>query len=149
VIDCIEWEGGHWSTGYPYRVRKVSEGPGRRLIAVHRERWEQANGPIPPGRLIMHTCDNPGCINIEHLRLGTPRDNMIDKVSKGRDHNSVKTHCPNGHPYDIQVTLQSGPRVGAKYRACKECTNLRRRQRYATDPEYRQKAIERAARQRG
>lgn len=127
MSECIEREGGHWNTGYPYRVRRVSEPPGKPLIAVHREVWEKANGPIPPGRFVMHTCDNPGCINIEHLRVGTPKDNTQDMVGKRRHRNNRKTHCPNGHEYDRTVRRRSGSRAGTVQRYCSLCTNARRR----------------------
>ena len=46
--------------------------------------WEQKNGTIPKGSLVCHRCDNPSCINIEHLFLGTQSQNMLDSVNKGR-----------------------------------------------------------------
>ena len=129
-MECIEWHGGHWNTGYPYRVRHIDEPPGPVLIAVHREVWAAANGPIPAGGVIMHTCDNPGCINIEHLRLGTPGQNSRDMAVKGRASNARKITCPNGHPYDRIVTRRTGPRAGVKHRYCSACANERRRERY-------------------
>jgi hypothetical protein len=45
------------------------------------------HGEIPEGQVIMHACDNPGCINPDHLRRGSQGDNLNDCVAKGR-HNS-------------------------------------------------------------
>ncbi len=39
---------------------------------------------IPLGHVVMHTCDNPSCVNPEHLRIGTVQDNNLDKLLKGR-----------------------------------------------------------------
>lgn len=52
---------------------------------LHRLVYEQNYGPIPENMLIEHTCDNPGCVNPAHLRLGTAKSNMQDKIKKGRD----------------------------------------------------------------
>lgn len=46
--------------------------------------YEQANGMIPAGLLLRHICDNPGCINPNHLVLGTHQENMNDKTNRGR-----------------------------------------------------------------
>ena len=51
---------------------------------AHRYVWERLKGPIPKGMFVCHSCDTPRCINIGHLFLGTPQDNMNDKVKKGR-----------------------------------------------------------------
>lgn len=50
----------------------------------HRHAWTQANGAIPDGLWVLHHCDNRACINVEHLFLGTARDNIADMVAKGR-----------------------------------------------------------------
>jgi len=54
-------------------------------MLVTRYAWEQYhNKKIPTGMFVCHTCDNMLCLHIDHLFLGTPKDNMIDMMIKGR-----------------------------------------------------------------
>lgn len=55
-----------------------------RLCHMSRIVWTQTYGEIPEGLHVLHKCDQPSCIRIDHLFLGTPLDNARDKVSKGR-----------------------------------------------------------------
>jgi hypothetical protein len=81
-----------WEFAGPTRkgYGQLGVGSGRH-ISAHRISWELANGPIPDGMQVLHTCDNPPCVNPAHLFLGTHQDNMDDMVAKGRGANA-RTH---------------------------------------------------------
>lgn len=77
---CWKWTAKRDRNGYG---RFSPNGQYSQTVA-HRFSWELHNGPIPEGMLVCHHCDNPECTNPSHLFLGTPQDNMDDKVRKGR-----------------------------------------------------------------
>jgi Flp pilus assembly pilin Flp len=90
VIDCIEWQGERQHQGYG-----VVRLPGKKRAGAHRVAWQEINGPIPEGMFICHTCDNPPCVNPEHLWLGTALDNARDRAAKGRSaHNRPHSAGP-------------------------------------------------------
>lgn len=79
---CSVWTGGVSRAGYGRLV--VSRGGKKRFLIVSRVVWELANGPIPDGLHVLHHCDNPPCVRLSHLWLGTDGDNMRDCAAKGR-----------------------------------------------------------------
>jgi hypothetical protein len=87
---------------------------------AHRYCYTEIIGPIPKGKILMHTCDIPLCVNPEHLRLGTMKDNTYDMISKKRDKNSRKTHCKNGHEFNEENT-KIRIRNNKQHRQCKTC----------------------------
>jgi len=87
---CWEWTGnkvhGYGTFRFGVSVQKA-----------HRVSWVIHNGEIPSGNhhgttCVLHTCDNPSCVNPKHLRLGTQQDNVNDMFARGRQ-------APTTRPY--------------------------------------------------
>lgn len=84
---CWPWRGHRLPSGYgafrctftDLRYSTISQ-----RILAHRFSWMHENGPIPPGLFVLHHCDNPPCVNPDHLFLGTLLDNKRDSMAKRR-----------------------------------------------------------------
>lgn len=71
----------------------------RGVVQAHRFSYERYVGPIPMGMLVLHRCDNPKCVNPDHLFLGTDFDNLHDAMRKGRaDTSGLRVGCPADQP---------------------------------------------------
>jgi hypothetical protein len=81
--ECWEWSGARNAKGYGVKRNAVARGKAENIQA-HRMSWIVFNSEVPDGLLVLHRCDNPSCVNPAHLFLGTHKDNMDDKMSKGR-----------------------------------------------------------------
>jgi len=86
---CHLWTGCKWKNGYGYvRIKG-------KCVPAHRYIYELYRVKIPKGYDLLHICDNPSCVNPQHLVPGTHTDNMRDMVAKGRNANFKGKNNPN------------------------------------------------------
>ena len=77
---CWEWQSAKTTDGYG-RIFCDSK-----ATLAHRWSYQHHVGEIPKGMCVCHKCDNPGCVNPDHLFIGTAQDNVNDMTAKGRSH---------------------------------------------------------------
>ena len=82
LAGCWPWIGSKNRQGYG-KLACVSFG--RHKFMAHRVSYLLFVGPIPRGLQVLHHCDNPSCVNPQHLFVGTQKDNMADCHRKGRE----------------------------------------------------------------
>lgn len=119
---CHEWSGTRSDRGYPLLGDK-------KRTRVHRLSWEIANGrSIPTGQVVRHRCDNPPCVNPDHLRIGTEADNVLDAIRRGRrpvllrDMPNAADMCGNGHDLTKPDALVVASTPSGRRRAwCRTC----------------------------
>lgn len=122
---CWEWIGAN-DRSFGYGILTVN----KNRIRTHRLSWKFFHGEIKNGLCICHHCDNPLCVNPDHLFSGTQLDNIKDMELKNRRVSVLgmiqrrKTHCPKGHPY-------SGKNLVLRFiknmqvRRCRICLKIR------------------------
>ena len=84
ITKCWEWNGSKRRGYGRMTVGSRTDGT-RRSVSAHRVSYELYHGEIPDGMEVCHTCDNPCCVNPEHLFIGTRQDNVDDRERKGRN----------------------------------------------------------------
>lgn len=105
---CWLWVGGKNKQGYgKLRIG----GKGGEHVRAHRVSYELHRGPIPDGFFVMHKCDNPSCVNPEHLDIGTAMDNVADMVSKDRHTYGERTKKSKLTNLAVSVIRESGASV--------------------------------------
>lgn len=122
-------EGGCWEWTASQRNQSGYGGFGinKKIYLAHRLTYQIYKGPIEPGQLILHTCDNRKCVNPDHLYSGTPKDNMSDCSKRGRivSSNRNKIYCKFGHELSGNNLYFCSSRP--KKRICKKCCSIRAR----------------------
>lgn len=79
---CWEW------SGYRNRLGYGVLGVDGKTVYAHRVAWFVQHGVYP--KYLLHSCDNPSCVNLAHLKEGTHRENMQDMARKGRSTRGIK-----------------------------------------------------------
>lgn len=127
---CIYFTGALDKDGYGQITRQGKS------TKAHRAAYEHFVGPIPEGHQIDHechnrdetcaggpTCEHRRCVNFEHLRTATAKENLLASSATWGGRNARKTHCPQGHPYDDENT-----RINSQgSRVCLTCLRVSQR----------------------
>lgn len=118
--DCWEWQGSKNQLGYG----KVDFQ--RKRYKAHRFAWFLTTGHHPQGWLL-HDCDNPSCVNPNHLREGTHKENMADMVDRRRHWTHNRTHCKNNHDLRLPQATRVIRHKQRDERICVQCDRDRKR----------------------
>ena len=97
---CWLWTGALGRGGYGRAT--AARGKKNRSELAHRLSHKLFKGPIPKGMFVCHTCDNPRCVNPDHLWLGTRQDNVDDMVSKGRSLRGTRNPHARLNPQQVR-----------------------------------------------
>jgi hypothetical protein len=117
---CHLWTGTRDPDGYGMFYTNRAHRATRWILGYQR------GEPLATDEWALHHCDNPPCVNPDHLYVGDSLQNVADRVRRGRSGKRGKsTHCPNGHEYTPENSFVEGTK-----RKCVICNNARLDRRY-------------------
>lgn len=116
--NCWVWTRGKFSDGYGcvWAFGKV--------MLAHRVGMKLQGIPLGDDEKGLHHCDHRPCVRGEHLYAGTNTDNMRDRTERGRNPQTLKTHCPAEHEYTLENTYIT-PNGDRHCRTCNRLTARR------------------------
>lgn len=104
---CWNWKGGLKNNGYgKFWVDEKHK-------YAHIVSYWLYIGEVEEGKIVMHICDNPACVNPSHLKTGTHADNMRDRDSKGRCRGGVKQ-------LSVEQVVEIRKEVGSQFEIAKK-----------------------------
>lgn len=106
VGECLIWQRAPTKAGYGLIW---IDG---RHVQVHRAAYEAHHGPIPAGKLVMHSCDNRLCVEPAHLSVGSHADNAADMLAKKR--HRTTTGAQHHH---AKLTEAAAAQIRRRYKA--------------------------------
>jgi len=120
---CIEWQSAT-RNGYGRLIIGSRTDGTRASVSAHRLSYEVHVGEIPDGLFVCHKCDNPKCINPDHLFVGTRKDNTDDREAKNRNKIHLIRKKGADHPFakfsdrvigKIRLSTESTKETAMKY----------------------------------
>lgn len=107
VSGCLVWTGKTNNKGYGMFSVKIGER--WKTVSAHRWLFGEVFG-IAPSKIVMHSCDNPPCIALQHLDRGTLSSNLIDAIQKGR-----RTYTSGRESPSAKLTAEDVAEIRRRY----------------------------------
>lgn len=123
LTGCWNWIADKDKDGYGYAYLGKTRIEGTKKYIKHRDKthrlsWNMHNGAIPEGLCVLHKCDNPSCVNPDHLFIGTKKQNSEDMVAKQRNQRGEQrplAKVTEEQVREIRASKESLTKIGAKY----------------------------------
>lgn len=127
--NCWIWQGAKDKNGYG----QIRPNGSTEMVKAHRASFYLRWGIVDNSKLVCHSCDNPSCVNPDHLFLGSPKDNAVDRDTKGRKNSPRGSQLPHTKltPADVRrireeyaLGSKTYKELGNEYGICPENVGL-------------------------